>query len=234
MIRRVLPWLASAALHAAVGAAAFLTVAGIAGGGPTPNPDATYTVAIRPGGGPQIQDPLPADERSYGVPQDTVTIDDTPAAEVPEMPASSSKLQASGPRVRVGSAEPEAGFRTGTNTKFNTAEGNGGGSPTLGKESGKGVGAGRDEGVEAIPVETPSPTYPDSARRANLQGIVIAEIQIDTAGRVESAKAAEGSGSRVLDDAAIAAVKSWRYRPATLNGKPVPSVRRVRFVFRLE
>jgi protein TonB len=136
--------------------------------------------------------------------------------------------------VRVGSAELEAGFRTGTNTKFHTAEGNVGGSPTLGKESGKGVGAGRDEGVEAIPVETPSPTYPDSARRANLQGIVIAEIQIDTAGRVESAKAAEGSGSRVLDDAAIAAVKSWRYRPATLNGKPVPSVRRVRFVFRLE
>ena len=51
---------------------------------------------------------------------------------------------------------------------------------------------------------------------------------------VESARAAEGSGSTILDDAALAAVRSWRYRPATLGGKPTPSVRRVRFVFRLE
>jgi protein TonB len=63
---------------------------------------------------------------------------------------------------------------------------------------------------------------------------VIAEIRIDRGGNVESARATSGSGSKVLDEAALAAVRTWKYRPATLNGHPTPSVRRVRFVFRLE
>ena len=242
VIRRAGPWVASVALHLVLGAAAFVTVAGMVGReAATPDPDATYTVAIRPGGGPQIQDPLPSDERSYGVPQDVVTIDDKPLTGVPDLkPASSSKLQASSKKPTPGGSEPPTAFNHGPVVKFGPQGGGGSSTPSpsagsgTGTETGPGVGEGRDSGVEAVPIETPSPTYPDAARRGNVQGTVIAEIRIDAQGRVEAARAGESSGSGALDDAALAAVRSWRYRPATLNGRPVPSVRRVRFVFRLE
>jgi protein TonB len=110
----------------------------------------------------------------------------------------------------------------------------GGGQGVATSGTGSGVGEGTDPGVEAIPLVTPSPVYPDVARRGNVQGVVIAEIKIDSQGKVESARTAEGSGSAILDNAALAAVKVWRYKPALQGGKPIPSVRRVRFVFRLE
>jgi protein TonB len=96
------------------------------------------------------------------------------------------------------------------------------------------VGEGTDAGVEAVALETPSPVYTEEARRGQLQGTVIAEIRIDRSGNVESARATSGSGSPLLDEAALSAVRTWKYRPATLNGLPTPSVRKVRFIFKLE
>jgi len=232
VFRRAGPWAASIALHAALGAVAFLTISGIASEGGTPvEPDATYEVTLRPGGGPKIDDAPRTDEQSYGITQDTVTIDETPLAGVPDLPLASSSEPPSS--TQPGMGLPPRAIQHGAVAKF-PPQGGGGGSPGARSGSGSGVGEGRDAGIEAVPLDTPSPVYPDAARRGNLQGIVIAEIKIDSQGKVESARAAEGSGSALLDDAALAAVKSWRYRPATLGGKPIPSVRRVRFVFRLE
>jgi TonB family protein len=225
MVRRLGPWAASAVIHAAAGAVAFLAVAGISST-PTPDPDATYAVAIRPGGEARISDAPRLGELSYGVPEDTVTVDETPLTGVPDLPLTSgTAVEATKP----GTGLPPRAIQHGPVVKFTPQ---GAGRPV---STGRGVGTeGRDEGVEAVPLETPSPAYPDAARRKNLQGAVIAEIRIDREGKVESARAAEGSGSPLLDDAALAAVRAWKYRPATLGGKPVPSVRRVRFVFRLE
>jgi len=237
MFRRLAPWAASAAIHAALGVGAFLLAAQMVATGPTPEPDATYSIAIRPGGGPTISDAPRLDDRSYGVPTDSVTIDETPLTGVPDLPiTSNAEAPISG---KTGRGEPGRAIQHGPVAKF-APRGGGGGSSSgagaggAGTGTGSGAGEGRDPGVEAIPIETPSPVYPDAARRKNLQGAVIAEIRIDREGKVESARAAEGSGSPLLDDAALAAVRTWVYRPATLGGKPVPSVRRVRFVFRLE
>ena len=234
MFRRLAPWAASAAIHAALGVTAFLFVAQMTSSGPTRESDATYAIAIRPGGGPKISDAPRLDDRSYGVPTDSVTIDETPLTGVPEFPiASSSQSPVSS---KAGTGLPPRSIQHGPVAKFTPHGGGGGGSGAggSGAGTGSGVGEGRDAGVEAVPLETPSPVYPDAARRKNLQGAVVAEIQIDRDGKVASARAAEGSGSELLDDAALAAVRSWKYRPATLAGKPVPSIRRVRFVFRLE
>ena len=237
MFRRLAPWAASATIHAALGVGAFLLAAQITTRGPTPDPDATYSIAIRPGGGPKISDAPRMDDRSYGVPTDSYTIDETPLTGVPDLPVTSN---AQGPITgKAGQGEPGRAIQHGPVAKFNQHGGGGGGSASgtgagAGTGTGSGVGEGRDAGVEAVPLETPSPVYPDAARRKNLQGAVVAEIRIDRDGKVESARAAEGSGSELLDDAALAAVRSWKYRPATLAGKPVPSIRRVRFVFRLE
>lgn len=233
MLRRIAPWFASAALHAALGGVAFLAVATMAVSDPPKERDAVYSVSIRPGGEPQIGEVPDIESHSFGVTQDTVTIDDGPLTGVPDLPLASTREVAPSDKPGIGTA-PRT-YQRGPVVRFTPQSGGGGApSPTGPPKSGSGAGEGRDEGVEAVPIETPSPIYPDTARRGNVQGIVIAEIRIDSQGKVESARAAQGSGSPLLDDAALAAVKSWRYKPATLGGKPVSSVRRVRFVFRLE
>jgi len=64
------------------------------------------------------------------------------------------------------------------------------------------------------------PIYPNVARKARLQGRVIVEAVIGLDGAVESAKILT-STSTLFDDAALEAVRQWRYTPATMNGRPV-------------
>lgn len=54
-------------------------------------------------------------------------------------------------------------------------------------------------------------------------------------GGIGDASVIETSGAPILDQAAINIVKSrWLYKPATLNGKPIPQVTHARFVFVLQ
>ena len=62
------------------------------------------------------------------------------------------------------------------------------------------------------------PQYPDLAQMAHLSGIVILEALVDAKGHVESVKVLRSRP--ILDDAAVEAVKQWRYKPLLLNGVP--------------
>ncbi len=64
------------------------------------------------------------------------------------------------------------------------------------------------------------PEYPTLARQARAQGPVKLELLINEEGTVREVVFV--SGNVLLKDAAIAAVKQWRYRPTILNGEPVP------------
>lgn len=66
------------------------------------------------------------------------------------------------------------------------------------------------------------PEYPPEALAANVSGVVILEVTIDTAGRVTDARVVRSVTG--LDDAAIAAVRQWRYTPTWLNGEAVPVI----------
>jgi protein TonB len=76
------------------------------------------------------------------------------------------------------------------------------------------------------------PEYPEVALVAQLQGTVILEATVDTQGRVEAVRVLRSVG--LLDDAAVAAVRQWRYRPLTLNGLPTPFILTVTVAFELE
>jgi len=76
------------------------------------------------------------------------------------------------------------------------------------------------------------PEYPDLARRAGVQAVVILEATIDTGGRVTDVQVLRGHP--VLDEAALRAVREWAYVPTLLNGVPVPVVMTVTVNFRLE
>ena len=64
------------------------------------------------------------------------------------------------------------------------------------------------------------PDYPESMRRARVEGVVILEAVITASGDVDDVRVLKSAGP-VLDRAASDAVRRWRYRPATLNGRAV-------------
>lgn len=70
--------------------------------------------------------------------------------------------------------------------------------------------------------ENTPPQYPLSARLKGQEGIVILHAEILAEGRVGDLKVKSSSGYRILDQSALAAVKLWKFDPATKKGKPVP------------
>jgi protein TonB len=61
--------------------------------------------------------------------------------------------------------------------------------------------------------------YPLQAQQAHVEGTVVLSAVIGKDGSVQSAKVV--SGPPLLTQAAVDAVKRWRYKPYSLNGEPV-------------
>jgi protein TonB len=76
------------------------------------------------------------------------------------------------------------------------------------------------------------PVYPDVAKQARVQGVVILEATISPRGKVTTVRVLRGVP--LLDEAAIEAVKQWEYTPTLLNGVPVPVIMTVTLNFRLQ
>jgi TonB family protein len=73
---------------------------------------------------------------------------------------------------------------------------------------------------QPTPTKSVKPTYPLDAMEARLQGTVAVEALVDERGRVADARVLRGISP--LDQAALEAAKQWEFRPAMLNGEPVP------------
>ena len=71
-----------------------------------------------------------------------------------------------------------------------------------------------------VRVHSPDPHYPEEARHARVQGVVILQTIIDKVGNVTDIKVLKGLPSG-LTEAAVEAVSKWRFKPATHEGKPV-------------
>jgi protein TonB len=68
---------------------------------------------------------------------------------------------------------------------------------------------------EGSPVHRVEPEYPEAARQQGIQGAVVLDVRIGRDGAVQDVKVV--TGQRVLADAAIAAVKQWRFKPETVE-----------------
>ncbi len=62
-----------------------------------------------------------------------------------------------------------------------------------------------------LPGHNPPPAYPDAARRRRIEGTVIVRIDVDAAGAAIACTVASSSGSALLDAAALAAARRWRF-----------------------
>jgi protein TonB len=75
------------------------------------------------------------------------------------------------------------------------------------------------------------PDYPGVAVAAKVSGTVILEATVNETGAVTDVTVLRSI--ILLDQAAIKAVKQWRYEPLTLNGQPVPFILVVTVTFSL-
>lgn len=75
--------------------------------------------------------------------------------------------------------------------------------------------------ADAEQVNNPAPSYPSLSRRLREEGLVLLEILILADGSVGEIKLKQSSGFKRLDEAAMQAVKTWRYQPATQGGQAI-------------
>jgi protein TonB len=82
-------------------------------------------------------------------------------------------------------------------------------------------------------VDMRPPSYPPSARRQGIEGIVRVRVLVGPDGKVIQALVVKTSGYDALDEAALEAVVDWRFEPARRDGEPVRSWASVPIQFRL-
>jgi protein TonB len=75
------------------------------------------------------------------------------------------------------------------------------------------------------------PQYPAIAKAARIQGTVVLQATISKSGTIENLHVV--SGPPMLQQAAMDAVRSWRYKPYILNSEPVEVETQVNVVFNL-
>lgn len=76
------------------------------------------------------------------------------------------------------------------------------------------------------------PVYPEIARAAHVQGTVIMEAVLDTTGRVTQLRVIQSAP--MLDQAALDAVRQWRYTPSLYGGRPVSVLMTITVRFTLQ
>ena len=121
------------------------------------------------------------------------------------------------------SGGPGGGGGIGTGEGGGIGSGSGGG---LGPGEGGGTGGGMFRaGVNGVGspvcIYCPQPEYSDEARKAKYMGTVLLDVVVTTDGRVLDPRVLKGPGLG-LEEKAVAAVRTWKMRPALgPNGKPV-------------
>jgi len=182
---------------------------------------------------------------------DTAAVNEVPAvpafAPVPDVPVTDTEqkpsVQTYADNMSLLATETAAtvfapqggGAGTGTGLGNLTASGPGTGPGT---GPGSGTGNGRKSGGIISPgiLSRVEPTYPEQARQAGREGTVVLKIQILENGRPGHVTVYRSSGSDLLDDAAVDAVRQWRFIPAKEreSGQAIVCYTTMPVVFRLK
>ncbi len=64
------------------------------------------------------------------------------------------------------------------------------------------------------------PRYPQQAKQQGVEGEVVVAYDVDETGRVLNARVVRSTPGGIFDEAALAAVRSWRFNPPLLEGQP--------------
>lgn len=89
--------------------------------------------------------------------------------------------------------------------------------------------------VEAKPnyLKNPPPSYPETARKMGQEGLVELLVSVNRGGGADAVEIRESSGFALLDQAAVKAVRRWKFHPARIGTLAVDSKVEVPIRFRL-
>ena len=87
---------------------------------------------------------------------------------------------------------------------------------------------------DAAYLSNPVPSYPPLAKRLRIEGRVIIRVLVDSSGKLGQVELAQSSGTQVLDDAALHAVKHWLFVPAQQGDRSIEAWVDVPIRFHLE
>jgi protein TonB len=197
------------------------------------------------GGGGGNHDPIPA---SHGdIPKaslDTQLV--PPTIVVPKEPPKLAMPETVNvaPDVKL----PQGGQIGDPFSKFSILSGGTGGPSGIGSGCRSGIGPGSGPGVGDGPpgifpagqkgvtvpqvIFSPEPSFSDEARKSKAQGIVLLMLVVGKDGHPYDIHVGQSLGMG-LDEKAIEAVNRWRFRPGTLNGRPVATQIAVQVDFHL-
>jgi protein TonB len=96
---------------------------------------------------------------------------------------------------------------------------------------GTGTGPVMDYDAAPRPIKITRPQYPQEAFVKKVEGTVVVEILIDSAGRVVRARVIQSVP--MLDAAALQTVYQWIFHPAVKHGRPVPTIAHAPVAFRI-
>jgi periplasmic protein TonB len=124
-----------------------------------------------------------------------------------------------------------AGMGTGSGGGIGSGKGNGYGP---GEGGGYGGGLYHVGGGVSAPqlVFAPDPEFSDEARRAKYQGVCVVSLIVDAQGMPQRVQVVRHLGMG-LDEKAVEAVKQYKFKPAMLQGKPVPVEVNIEVNFRI-
>lgn len=108
---------------------------------------------------------------------------------------------------------------------------NGLGGQAQGSESKDGSGVSGNSGV--VVLSRVLPQYPPSARNRRIEGWVLVEITVSRAGSVSTAHVVDANPKRLFDQAALNAIRQWKFKPAYRQGQAVEQRVRQKIHFRL-
>ncbi|XZG69839.1 TonB family protein [Chitinibacteraceae bacterium HSL-7] len=148
---------------------------------------------------------------------------------VAPMPANPAPARAE-PQALAPAADPLATAPSATSSESRAAP----------SSSQQGAPAERAEAPVSAPVfnaaylNNPPPAFPRRSRLAGESGTVMLNVLVGTDGRAKSVDIAKSSGYGALDQAALDAVRRWRFKPAMKGDAPVEASVRVPVSFELQ
>ncbi len=168
-----------------------------------------------------------------------VDIPQDQALPIGDLAAPANDRRSSGPGVGGG-----MGVGTGTGLGSGSGPGVGPGSGGgMGGGSGGGIGSGVGPGVgpyrigsgvrEPVLIYKTLPNYTEEARRNRVEGIVMLEVVIRADGSVDNARVVRGLGFGLDESAIREVVTKWKFKPGTLQGRPVDVQAYIEVSFRL-
>lgn len=138
--------------------------------------------------------------------------------------------------TRKPTAEQEASRKTILPVDQKQPKKSGGGAPKApheGDGDGKalrGIGSDAEDAVPAFPIFGPHPPVSDRSLLPAKEKKIVVDVKLDALGQVLSETLVTGMGNK-LDQIVLDTARTWRFQPATVNGKPVPSEAELIFPF---